>query len=180
MVCQAFVAAAVLSAGGAGMRTIPRCARSAIAAGVRPRSRGHFQTRNGSAHWQAAPHGVYPCRGENRWIAIGVHNDGNEVAVALHRARRAFPEVHDVGGCVDHLIPGPARSQCPLFPASRRYRWSRAGRPPTGCVAIPTEVIAWATVSDTLFPFRLRAHALRVSDQRPPALSSSIFFRITS
>jgi benzylsuccinate CoA-transferase BbsF subunit len=36
---------------------------------------GHAQMRSGNADSQAAPHGVYPCRGQDRWIAIGVHTD---------------------------------------------------------------------------------------------------------
>jgi benzylsuccinate CoA-transferase BbsF subunit len=36
---------------------------------------GRQQTRQGNAHWHAVPHGVYPCRGTDRWIAISVHTD---------------------------------------------------------------------------------------------------------
>jgi len=31
--------------------------------------------RNGNRHPYAAPHGVYPCRGEERWVAIAVFTD---------------------------------------------------------------------------------------------------------
>lgn len=33
---------------------------------------GHVATRDGNDHCSAAPHGVYPCAGQDRWIAISV------------------------------------------------------------------------------------------------------------
>jgi len=36
---------------------------------------GHEQTRTGNAHECFAPHGVYPCSGEDRWIALSVETD---------------------------------------------------------------------------------------------------------
>jgi benzylsuccinate CoA-transferase BbsF subunit len=36
---------------------------------------GHAQDRRGNEHPYAAPHGVYPCRGDDRWIAITVMDD---------------------------------------------------------------------------------------------------------
>lgn len=36
---------------------------------------GRLTTRNGNDHPSAAPHGVYPCAGEDRWIAIAVMSD---------------------------------------------------------------------------------------------------------
>jgi benzylsuccinate CoA-transferase BbsF subunit len=36
---------------------------------------GVVQQPPGNAHPQAAPHGAYPCQGEDRWIAIGVMHD---------------------------------------------------------------------------------------------------------
>jgi benzylsuccinate CoA-transferase BbsF subunit len=36
---------------------------------------GHLQTRNGNRISYAAPHGVFPCIGEDRWCAIGVFTD---------------------------------------------------------------------------------------------------------
>ena len=36
---------------------------------------GHNQNRVGNQHVWAAPHGVYPCAGDDRWIAIAVMND---------------------------------------------------------------------------------------------------------
>ncbi len=36
---------------------------------------GRTQTRSGNAHACFAPHGVYPCQGEDRWIAIAVESD---------------------------------------------------------------------------------------------------------
>jgi benzylsuccinate CoA-transferase BbsF subunit len=37
---------------------------------------GHLQTRNGNRIAYAAPHGVFPCKGDDRWCAIGVFTDG--------------------------------------------------------------------------------------------------------
>ena len=42
---------------------------------VRYAARGEAVTRNGNRSEQVAPHGVYPCRGVDRWLAIAVWND---------------------------------------------------------------------------------------------------------
>ena len=42
---------------------------------VRCSARGEVMGRRGNASEVAAPHGVYPCRGEDRWIAIAVFRD---------------------------------------------------------------------------------------------------------
>ena len=36
---------------------------------------GHVQQPHGNEHPSAAPHGVYPCTGDDRWIAISVMSD---------------------------------------------------------------------------------------------------------
>lgn len=36
---------------------------------------GHLQTRNGNRIANAAPHGVFPCRGDDRWCAIAVFKE---------------------------------------------------------------------------------------------------------
>lgn len=36
---------------------------------------GQVLTRRGNQHLDAAPHGVYPCAGQDRWIAIAVTSD---------------------------------------------------------------------------------------------------------
>ena len=36
---------------------------------------GRVQQRRGNRHAVFAPHGVYPCRGDDRWIAIAVRDD---------------------------------------------------------------------------------------------------------
>ncbi len=58
---------------------------------------GRIQERQGNDHPRAAPHGVYPCRGDDRWIAICVMNDIQWAGLAqalghaewLHEARWA-------------------------------------------------------------------------------------------
>ncbi len=42
---------------------------------VRFSARGEVMERAGNRHEGASPHGVYPCRGEDRWIAIAVFSD---------------------------------------------------------------------------------------------------------
>jgi benzylsuccinate CoA-transferase BbsF subunit len=42
---------------------------------VRRSARGELMTRQGNRSEQAAPHGIYPCRGEDAWIAIAVWSD---------------------------------------------------------------------------------------------------------
>jgi benzylsuccinate CoA-transferase BbsF subunit len=42
---------------------------------VRFSARGEVMERDGNRHERAAPHGVYPCRGEDRWIALAVFSD---------------------------------------------------------------------------------------------------------
>lgn len=37
---------------------------------------GRVMKRNGNRHSWAAPHGVFPCAGEDRWVAISVFTDG--------------------------------------------------------------------------------------------------------
>ena len=36
---------------------------------------GRIRTAAGNDHPQMAPHGVYPCAGEDRWLALGVYTD---------------------------------------------------------------------------------------------------------
>jgi len=42
---------------------------------VRASARGEVKTRDGNRDEVAVPHGVYPCRGEERYIAIAIRND---------------------------------------------------------------------------------------------------------
>jgi benzylsuccinate CoA-transferase BbsF subunit len=42
---------------------------------VRRSARGEVMARAGNRCERAAPHGIYPCRGEDRWIAIAVFSD---------------------------------------------------------------------------------------------------------
>ena len=42
---------------------------------------GRLQDRRGNDHPWAAPHGVYPCRGDDRWIAITVMDDAQWAAL---------------------------------------------------------------------------------------------------
>jgi benzylsuccinate CoA-transferase BbsF subunit len=42
---------------------------------VRFAANGEVMARAGNRDEQAAPHGVYPCRGDDRWIALAIHSD---------------------------------------------------------------------------------------------------------
>lgn len=42
---------------------------------------GNINSRQGNRYHQAAPHGVYPCSGHDRWIAIGVFTDDEWLAL---------------------------------------------------------------------------------------------------
>ncbi len=42
---------------------------------VRYSARGEVVTRNGNRSEQIAPHGAYPCLGEDRWLTIAIWND---------------------------------------------------------------------------------------------------------
>ena len=46
-----------------------------VAVNGRSTREGDYPTGNRLEHPNAAPHGVYPCRGADRWIAIAVFND---------------------------------------------------------------------------------------------------------
>ncbi len=43
---------------------------------------GHIQQRNGDSSRYFAPHNVYPCSGEDQWVAISVENDQDFAALA--------------------------------------------------------------------------------------------------
>jgi benzylsuccinate CoA-transferase BbsF subunit len=44
-------------------------------------SSGTVLSRNGNRHTFAVPHGVYPCKGDDRWCAIAVFTDGEWAAL---------------------------------------------------------------------------------------------------
>jgi len=48
---------------------------------VRQSANGEAETRRGNRSERAAPHGVYPCRGDDRWIAIAVESDDDWCAL---------------------------------------------------------------------------------------------------
>lgn len=48
------------------------------------------ETRAGNRHLSAAPHGVYPCRGEDRWLAIAVFSDSQWDALVELMGRPAW------------------------------------------------------------------------------------------
>jgi crotonobetainyl-CoA:carnitine CoA-transferase CaiB-like acyl-CoA transferase len=72
----------------------------------RPTRRPGFPTGNRLEHPQAAPHGVYPCAGEDRWVAIAVFDDAdwrNLVTVLGWAADPRFATVEGRFACQDEL-----------------------------------------------------------------------------
>ena len=49
---------------------------------------GRSQGRRGNRDPGTAPHGVYPCKGEDRWIAIACFNEGEWAALRLTLSRQ--------------------------------------------------------------------------------------------
>jgi crotonobetainyl-CoA:carnitine CoA-transferase CaiB-like acyl-CoA transferase len=80
-----FIAAAIVSALDYKRRTgrgqyidasmLEVCAHQITPALLDWEANAHLQTRNGNRIDYAAPHGVFPCRGEDRWCAIAVFTD---------------------------------------------------------------------------------------------------------
>ncbi|MCC6532609.1 MAG: CoA transferase [Burkholderiales bacterium] len=80
---------------------------------------GHTQTRSGNAHECFAPHGVYPCKGNDRWIAIGVETDaqwqalievlGAPEVLGQPRWRSPLGRLHERGQ-LDELIGASTRA----------------------------------------------------------------------
>ncbi|MBX3628278.1 MAG: CoA transferase [Rhizobacter sp.] len=51
---------------------------------------GRVQTRQGNRHAILAPHGVYPCQGDDRWIAIAVADDAGWLQLCNALAQPAW------------------------------------------------------------------------------------------
>ena len=54
---------------------------------------GEVETRRGNRDEHAAPHGIFPCRGDDRWIAIACHTDADWAGLV------------DAMGCPDWVRP---------------------------------------------------------------------------
>lgn len=74
---------------------------------------GRLQARRGNDHPWAAPHGVYPCAGKDRWIAITVMDDAqwqalsrvmDQPAWALEERWRTMPQRYRERRELDRLI----------------------------------------------------------------------------
>ena len=77
---------------------------------------GRLQQRQGNRHALFAPHGVYPCRGDDAWIAIAVRDDAGGTAAGGARlsrmgrgarwdARRGTPPGRRRAGCAHRRRP---------------------------------------------------------------------------
>ncbi len=76
---------------------------------------GRLQQRRGNDHPWAAPHGVYPCAGKDRWIAISVMDDAQWAALiafmgrpawALEERWQTLPQRHRERAELDRLLAG--------------------------------------------------------------------------
>ena len=81
---------------------------------------GRLQERRGNEHPWAAPHGVYPCQGDDRWIAITVMSDAQWDALVNAIGRPAWaledrwqtqPQRHRERRALDELLAQWTRTQ---------------------------------------------------------------------
>jgi crotonobetainyl-CoA:carnitine CoA-transferase CaiB-like acyl-CoA transferase len=70
---------------------------------VRYSARGEVACRLGNRDPEAAPHGVYPCRGEDRWIAIAVFGDDEWRALAGALGSPAWTAAPELAGRAGRL-----------------------------------------------------------------------------
>ncbi len=100
---------------------------------------GRLQTRRGNDHPWAAPHGVYPCAGDDRWIAITVMNDPQFAALAdvmgqppwaLDARWATLPERHRNRAELDRLLAEQTAAQEP----QELMRRLQAAHVPAGAV----------------------------------------------
>jgi len=88
---------------------------------------GEETTRNGNRHPQAAPHAVFPCRGEDRWCAIAVLTDDHWRALCQTMNRADWAQ-DDTLAHPPRPHPTPRRTRSRHRPMDRA---SRRRRPPT-------------------------------------------------
>lgn len=64
---------------------------------------GRIATRLGNSDPEMAPHGVYPCRGEDRWIAIACSTDEEWLSLARHLGRHDLADDADLASASGRL-----------------------------------------------------------------------------
>ena len=106
---------------------------------------GRIQQPRGNAHPSAAPHGVYRCRGEDRWIAIAVVEDAQwralrEVLKKPEWARE--PAYQHVQGRLEHraAIDRKLDTETQAWVAEDLMSALQARRIPAGVVATAADV----------------------------------------
>jgi crotonobetainyl-CoA:carnitine CoA-transferase CaiB-like acyl-CoA transferase len=106
---------------------------------------GRITGRDGNRHAEAAPHGVFPCRGDDNWIALAVLNDGQwrGFCQAIGQPQLAELEVYaTLAGrkkhedAIEKVIIGWTRN---LEPAEAEAELQKAGVP-SHIVARPRDV----------------------------------------
>lgn len=107
---------------------------------------GRAQTRQGNRHPSMAPHNVYPCLGDDMWVAIAVEDDGQWQALCRAMGSPAWaadPAYASVAGRLqrqdelDRLLAGWTREQDHL---EVMVRLQEAGVP-AGAVLQPQEML---------------------------------------
>jgi benzylsuccinate CoA-transferase BbsF subunit len=79
---------------------------------LRCSANGEVETRRGNRSEQFAPHGVYPCRGDDRWIAIAIASDEEWERLVACMGAPAWARVHRfaaAGGRLAHQAELDAR-----------------------------------------------------------------------
>jgi crotonobetainyl-CoA:carnitine CoA-transferase CaiB-like acyl-CoA transferase len=110
---------------------------------VRFSASGEVLCRDGNRDERAAPHGVYPCRGEDRWIAIAVHSDAEWRALVSVMVRPVWT--------------GDAR-------------WASAGGRLAAAAELDTRLAAWAATHDAeVLAERLQAAGVEAGVVQTPA-----------
>jgi benzylsuccinate CoA-transferase BbsF subunit len=100
---------------------------------VRASARGEVMTRRGNHAEDAAPHAIYPCAGEDRWIAIAVFSDEEwrRACDALHAPELArdprFASLADRLAHEDALDAALAERTRRFEPAALMHRLQAAG-----------------------------------------------------
>lgn len=107
---------------------------------------GRVQHRIGNAHPSMAPHGVYPCAGDDRWLAIACEDDAQwqRLCATIGRDELASePRFADVvsrmrhRGEIDEIISAWTRGR-PPHEAARRLQ---AAGVPAGAVQLVSELL---------------------------------------
>lgn len=107
--------------------------------------RPEVSARLGNRHPEFAPHGVFPCVGEDRWIAIAVETDEQWVALAgvlgRHDLAESYPRREDRADAVD-AVEAEIFSWTSDLEQDEAVARLRSAGVPTSAVATADQVLA--------------------------------------